>query len=256
MNCEKCQELLSDFLDNALSHEDQASLNTHLEECLPCFAVRDELHSIVSFCRDNRAEYIAPPNERALWLRIRNTIEGERAAAAVVGARSQASARRPEGQGESWWKQLMGRSWELSLSQMTGAVAAITLSVALITAFSMQRMQQRGADLSPTTASASTSSRAAMMNTTPASLSGNGVDDRTRQQQLAIDYWNQRIEERKARWSPQMREAFERNMNVIDQAVNYSRDELRRNPHDEVSEEMLNSALNDKMELLREFADL
>ena len=53
-----------------------------------------------------------------------------------------------------------------------------------------------------------------------------------------------------------MREAFERNMTVIDQAVNYSRDELRRNPHDEVSEEMLNSALNDKMELLREFADL
>ena len=53
-----------------------------------------------------------------------------------------------------------------------------------------------------------------------------------------------------------MREAFERNMNVIDQAVNYSRDELRRNPHDEVSEEMLNSALSDKMELLREFADL
>jgi aryl-alcohol dehydrogenase-like predicted oxidoreductase len=77
-----------------------------------------------------------------------------------------------------------------------------------------------------------------------------------RKQRLAIEYWNQRVEQRKAYWNQQMREAFDRNMSVIDQAVNYSRDELNRNPHDEVSEEMLNSALNDKMELLREFADL
>ena len=39
-------------------------------------------------------------------------------------------------------------------------------------------------------------------------------------------------------------------------AVNNSLAELRKNPHDEVSEEMLNSALNDKMALLREFSDL
>ena len=251
MNCEKCQELLSDFLDGALKVEDRATLNTHLEECLSCLAVRDELHSILNFCQEYRGEYVAPPNERALWLRIRNTIEGERAAAAVVGQRSLTV------RGESWWKRLMNRSWELSFSQMMGAVAVIAIAVALITAFSMQRMQQGasavGAD--PTSASASTN-RAGLTNAVSPTISVSDVDDRTRQQQLAIEYWNQRIEERKALWSPQMREAFERNLNVIDQAVNYSRDELRRNPHDEVSEEMLNSALNDKMELLREFSDL
>jgi predicted anti-sigma-YlaC factor YlaD len=252
MNCEKCQELLSDFLDNALSPEDQTTLNTHLEECLSCFAVRDELNSIVSFCCSNRGEYVSPPNERALWLRIRNTVESERAAAVAV-ASAQRSA--PTADSESWWSRLMHRSWELSLSQMTGAVAAITVAVALITAFSMQRIQQSDAGTITTAASTSGSGRA---NTTgdAATMSVSDVDGRMRQQQLAIEYWNQRIEERKASWSPQMREAFERNMIVIDQAVNYSRDELRRNPHDEVSEEMLNSALNDKMELLREFADL
>ncbi|MBD0373815.1 MAG: zf-HC2 domain-containing protein, partial [Pyrinomonadaceae bacterium] len=157
MNCEKCQELLSDFLDGALDHEDQGSLNTHLEECLSCFSVRDELDSIVSFCRECRGEYLTPPNERALWLRIRNTVEAERAAA-IQGSPAQA------GRSESWWKQLMNRSWELSLSQMTGAVAAITVAVALITAFSMQRMQQ-GASLDPTTASASRD-RAGLTNAT------------------------------------------------------------------------------------------
>jgi hypothetical protein len=32
--------------------------------------------------------------------------------------------------------------------------------------------------------------------------------------------------------------------------------ELNRNPHDEVSEQMLNEALNDKLVLLKEFSDL
>jgi hypothetical protein len=31
---------------------------------------------------------------------------------------------------------------------------------------------------------------------------------------------------------------------------------LIQNPHDEVYEEMLNTALNDKMELLKEFSDM
>jgi hypothetical protein len=44
-------------------------------------------------------------------------------------------------------------------------------------------------------------------------------------------------------------------MQVIDQAVNESLSALDRNPHDEVSEEMLNAALRDKMELLREFSE-
>ena len=53
-----------------------------------------------------------------------------------------------------------------------------------------------------------------------------------------------------------MRETFERNLSVIDAAVNDSLSHLNQNPHDEVSEEVLNAALNDKVELLREFAEL
>ena len=53
-----------------------------------------------------------------------------------------------------------------------------------------------------------------------------------------------------------MREVFDRNMRVIDQAVANSLDELKRNPHDEISEQMLNESLNDKLALLKEFSDL
>ena len=242
MNCEKCQDLLSDFLEGSLSPEDRTTLNTHLEECLFCVSARDEIDSIVIFCCAHRGEYEAPPNERALWLRIRNVIESEQSAVAVaaVGSRSLS------GQRESWWSRMMNRSWELSLPQMAMAVAVIMVAVSLITVFSLQRIQM--ANVSPDASGPS------VRNTQPTAAVF--ALDRTRQQQLALEYWNQRVEQRKARWSPQMREAFERNLMVIDQAVADSRAILSQNPHDEVSEEMLNAALNDKMELLKEFSDL
>ena len=76
------------------------------------------------------------------------------------------------------------------------------------------------------------------------------------QQQQTIKYWNARIDINRARWSPQMRDTFDRNLGVIDQAVNDSLKELNKTPHDEVSEEMLNAALNEKIALLKEFSEL
>src|SRR5207248_5900219 len=82
------------------------------------------------------------------------------------------------------------------------------------------------------------------------------VQDRYRQQQQTIAYWNQRVELNKERWNPQMRETFDRNMSVIDAAVTDSMNQLNQNPHDAVSEDILNDALSDKVALLKEFSDL
>src|SRR5918997_238227 len=94
MNCEKCSELLGDFLDGTLAGEDRALLGAHLDECLGCACVRDEIRAIVSVAAESREHLVAPPNERALWLRVRNTIEAELTAQqrAVAAASSQASA--------------------------------------------------------------------------------------------------------------------------------------------------------------------
>jgi hypothetical protein len=82
------------------------------------------------------------------------------------------------------------------------------------------------------------------------------VAERHLQQQETIAYWNQRVELNKARWSQQMRDTFDRNIGVIDAAVNDSMSQLAVNPHDAVSEDILNDALNDKVALLKEFSDL
>jgi uncharacterized protein YukE len=257
MECEKCQKLLSDFLDGALEHQLRAPITAHLVECLSCASVHKELESIVTVCRDCRGDYDRLPNERAMWLRIRNIIESEQNAAARETARSAVGS---EGQ-QSWWSRVMNRSWQLSLPQLATAVAAVAISVSLATAFSVRHVQTASAEEIPFTASASdnfSSVRLGNNSSNPMVMnaSASSVSDYMRPQQMAIDYWQQRVENRMMRWNPQTRAAFERNMQVLNQAVQDSYTELQRRPHDEVSEEMLNAALNDKVELLKEFSDL
>lgn len=233
MNCDKCQDLVGDFLDGALSHEDQNTLNLHLEECLSCTDVRNDLQSIIGFCKTQRGEYGAPPNEQALWLRIRNVIEANDVPAKTATAQ-------PARKLSSW----IGRTWELSFSQLAASAAVIVLLVALSTVVGLRRFNSGG----------STQASAPVQESL--SMAAVNLRNRINQQQQAIDYWNQRVEYNKARWNPEMRETFDRNLKVIDQAVTSSFDALSTNPHDEVSEEMLNAALNEKLALLKEFSEL
>jgi hypothetical protein len=228
MTCETCQELIHDLIDGSITQRDESTLNTHLNQCLDCDSVRQDLASIVGFCRTQRGQYEAPPNEQALWLRIRNSIEAE------LPSRGTANTE-PHRSFLSRW---MGRSWELSLPQLAASAVAIVLLVSLATVVGLRRWGGYG--VTPSVQQFEASS----------------IADRFSQRRQVIDYWNQRVELNKARWSQDMRESFERNMKVIDQAVADSMNELQRNPHDEVSEQMLNESLNEKLALLQEFSDL
>ncbi len=233
MNCEKYQDLLSDFIDGSLAPEDHNSVETHLSGCGVCAEARSDLDAIVAFCLEHRGEYDAVPNERALWLRISNLIEVESTVPSRTEILEQAG----------WWFRLMNRRWQLSFPQLAAAVTVIAMVVSIFTFAGLRGFSFIGG--------ASRFQAAGLV-----APSGSPVADRYRQQQQVIAYWNQRVELNKARWNPQMRETFDRNMSVIDAAVNDSMRQLNQNPHDEVSEEILNAALNDKVELLKEFAEL
>jgi predicted anti-sigma-YlaC factor YlaD len=235
MDCEKCSDLLGDFLDGTLAGDDHAFLSTHLDDCLGCACVRDEIRSIVTAAAESREQFVAPPNERALWLRVRNTIEAElsaqqRAAASAASASASLRAR------ESFVTRLMNKRWALSLPQLTAAVVAIVVGVSVITTVGMQRL-------------------AAGQAVKPDAQAARGAKKLNPDQIVAIEYLMQRVEERKGRWNPRMREAFDRNLGIIDATVSDSLKELDDSPHDEISEETLNAALRDKMELLREFSE-
>lgn len=228
MNCEICQELIHDLIDGSINQRDELILNTHLKECLDCENVRQDLASIVGFCRTQRGQYEAPPNEQALWQRIRNVVEAE--SSATVAGKST-----PQ---RSFFSRLLGHTWELSLPQLATSAVAIVLLVSLATVVGLRRWG--GYAESPP----------------PAQTTASSVNDRFWQRRQVINYWNERVELNKGRWSPETRAAFDRNMTAIDEAIEGSLNDLNRNPHDEIAEQMLNQWLNDKLELLKDFSDL
>ena len=229
MNCEQCQELIHDLVDGSISQRDEFTLNTHLKDCLDCEGVRQDLTSILTFCQTHRGEYEAPPNEQALWLRIRNVIEAENGHHVVA----ETNPRRP-----SFFGRLLGQTWELSLPQLASLTAAVVLLVSLTTVVGLRRW------------SGTEASHAAPP------VEASNVNDRVWQRRQLINYWSERVAQNKARWSPEMREKFDRNMREIDDAVGKSLNELNRNPHDEFYEQMLNVSLTDKLEMLKDFSDL
>jgi hypothetical protein len=228
MNCETCQELIQDLIDGSISQRDEFTLNTHLNECLDCDSVRQDLVSIVDVCRIQRGQYEAPPNEHALWLRIRNSIEAELPSRAAAN-----TERRP-----SFLGRLMGQSWELSLPQLAASAVAIVLLVSLVTVVGLRRWGGYGVPV------------------TPPDVQASNENDLMWRHRQAIEYWNQRVEQSKARWTPEMRASFNDTLAVIDQQVSDSLNELKQKPHDTVSEEMLNESLNRKLQFLKDFSDL
>jgi hypothetical protein len=229
MNCEKYQNLLSDLLDGSLTPRDCEEVEAHLIACGDCAAAREDLQMILSFCREHRGEYESVPNERAMWLRITNMVEvnaSARGTAVPAGAR--------------WWFKLTNRSWQLTFPQFATSIAATVVVAVLLTLGGLKMWNARG----PQTAGI------------PIGNDVSTVQDRYRQQEQVIDYWNQRVEMNKARWSQQMRDAFDRDISIYDGTVKDSMQRLTQNPHDEVSEDILNAALNDKIALLKEFSEL
>jgi hypothetical protein len=235
MNCEKCQDLLSDFLDGALGHAEHAAVGAHLAACHACDAARADFNAIIAVARDARGQLFAPPDERALWLRVRNTVEAETRPAALSAA-----------SGAGFWSRLFGKRWEFSLPQLAAGVAGLVIAVASVTALGV-RYAGAPAGLADAGEGARGVRRVVSQDLYPAAY--------LEPHEPSLHYWEQRVAASKASWNPRMRASFDRSVMVLDQTVNESLDDLRQNPHDEVAEEILNSALRDKIELLREFGE-
>jgi len=233
MNCERCQELLGEFLDGTLGGGEHASVLSHLGGCAACALAREEFQSIINTAHASGAHLYEPRDEDALWARIRAAAEAE--------GLGRPPALAPSG----FWARLLTKRWEISLPQLAAAGAALVVLAAFATTLGLQYLsgEQRGR-----AAFAEASARRVVS-------AGHYPEGYLRPHQASIQFWQQRVEQRKASWNPRMRASFDRSIAVLDEAVGDSLSDLRQNPHDEVAEEMLNSALRDKIDLLREFGE-
>ena len=231
MNCEKCQEHLSDFLDGTLGHAEHASVSAHLAACQDCAAAREELNAILPPARDAHEYLYAPTDEHALWMRVRDAVETE--------GRVYAASANSQG---GFWSRLLNARFQLSLPQLATGVAALVVAVSFATAVGVRYF---GSGSTPR--ADRTIRRAVSDQVYPTAY--------VEPHEASLRYWEQRVEARKASWNPRMRASFERSVNVLDETMKESLADLRDNPHDEVAEEMLNSAIRDKIELMREFGE-
>ncbi len=246
MNCEHCQQLISVFLDNELDEMSSTNVREHLAVCEACSKVCEDLAMIMDFCQLEEDEIVIPPNPQALWCRINNVIESEVQAEIIKGKREKV-----EVQTQTGW---IPRRWNFSFMQVASAVLGIALISSVLTIIGIRNYTSTNEDLSANTQPTlfeRVLGKVGLMET-PQKKRERLIKER----EAAIDYWNKRVEARRSQWNANLRDAFDRNLNEINQAVNEYTLILQENPQDDLSGEMLDSALNEKMDLLREFSEL
>lgn len=243
MNCENCQNFLSLFLDGELDETNSAGIKAHLSLCAACSEIYEDFASIVGVCAEKAREEIPPPNSQALWCRINNIIETE-----IKPELEVVNAPRPNRLTLLW-----NRTWSLSLTQAVSAVMGIAVVSSLLTVVGIKNflLSDNTADATAPNVFEKVLGQVGMIETPQANR-----EKRLREQQIAIEYWNKRVEARRQQWDKNIRAAFDRNLNEIEQAVAEYNQILETNPQDEISSEMLDTTLNEKMELLRQFSEL
>ena len=237
MNCGECQELLRRYIDGDIEPAVSATVGDHLAVCAECTLMRDDLAEILMHCREGEIGDAVPPNPAALWRRINNLIEAELPPEIPVEPKR--------------------KGWSFTFSQVGVAVIAVALISSLLTIAGIRNyFAPPGDDLSAGTNQPPTLMQRALRKIGLAETPQQARDRRFKEQEAAIEYWNKRIQTRRASWDARMSAAFDRNLNEIDQAVNEYTLILQSDPDDQLSEEMLDSALTEKMNLLRQFSEL
>lgn len=242
MNCAECQENISFYLDHELDDAMSSSVRAHLTACPECAKLFEDFASILDSCRTATPQEIVPPNSQALWCRISNTIEGEIKPTPV-------HEQVPEKRG--WF----GRSF--TFSQAGAAIACVALISSLLTVVGIRNyFEPTGQDNVSRSAASQTTFEKILAKVGLADTPQQARERRLKEQEAAIAYWTQRVQARRAQWDTRVRDAFDRNLHEIDASVHEYTEILQRDPEDELSGEMLDAVMDDKMNLLRSFSEL
>ncbi len=244
MNCENCQELLSEFIDGELEEKVSSEIETHLSLCAECAELHEDFAGILLVCdKKDLTEDTTPTNPQAMWCRINNIIEAEIKSELAKEEKVQIEKSLVEKR----------RFWSFSFSQIAASIVGIAVISSVLTFVGL-----RNSSVTEVSSQASqpTLFEKALSKIGLAETPQQSRDRRMREQQVAIDYWNKRVESRRNQWDKNIREAFDRNLREVNQVVTEYHEILQTNPQDDLSGEMLDSAMREKMELLREFSEL
>ncbi len=251
MNCEQCKEQISAFLDNELDETSSANIQTHLAICAECAKVCEDFAMILDFClEEETAEPVLTPNSNALWCRINNIIETE--------VRTEIENHKVEEQpvNQGWFSKVWRNSWQMSFSQVFASMLGIALISSLLTIVGVKNFSKSNDDFTENATVSETIFDKVLGKIGLVETPQQARVKRIEEQQKVIDYWNQRVEARRQNWNGQVRETFDRNLREINQVVYEYNSILEKNPQDNLTVEMLDAAMKEKMDLLRAFSEL
>src|SRR5438132_9937816 len=127
MDCGIVLNSLSNYLDGLLLDNEVQLIELHLGQCQPCHTIKLELSEI----RQAARELPLHTPQRALWTRIRSSIEAE-----TAGLGKGREVARPPG----WWARLLDQRFTFTLPQLVGTSA---LAIAFI-AFGLVNIYRQG----------------------------------------------------------------------------------------------------------------
>ena len=233
MVCEQCQELISDYIDGTLELGEQTKMEHHLADCEGCRAVRDDLLQVVHFSK--QLPLHTPSG--AVWARIESDLAGERPRSSWARARAS-------------WARVQNRYLRLSIPQLAASAAALAILVSLGVLFARQNLvQQDNEGFAHQFAAAQTDAAPLTRN-----LLSNPQDaEAITEMEQRIDQLAQSLEQRKVAWTPELRQAFDRNMIHVDQTLIECRHQLSNNPSDRTSQDLMLNAYREKVRLLEGF---
>jgi hypothetical protein len=224
MNCNECQEIISDYIDGMLEMGEQATIERHLADCEPCRMVRDDLLQVIHFSRQLP---LHTPSS-AVWARIQSSVADEQPAGFLPRIKA-------------WIGRLESRHLNLSLPQLAASAVALAVVVSVGVMFAKH-------------GDTDTSTMQMAEAVPPSVLKVNPLSSPERQNvEERISYLEANIQQRKANWDPELRQAFEKNMLYVEQSLLECQQHLSGNPNDQVSRELMLNAYREKIRLLEGF---
>jgi hypothetical protein len=228
-------------MDCDLEDAKATDVRTHLALCEPCALVCEDFASILDVCGTEPASDLVP-NAQAMWCRINNIIEGE-----IKPELRQQLEPPPRRRGFA----------RFGYMQLASAVVLVAMISSLLTVVAIRNLSgPPEVDLLPGTHAAQSPFDKVLGRLGLVETPQQARERRIQQQHDAIEYWNARVMARRQQWDRMTRDAFDRNIRVIDDSVSEYSMILQRDPEDDLSGEMLDSVLTEKVNLLRDFSEL
>lgn len=238
---------LSAYLDDELSSQERADVETHLHACPECSSTLEELRHVISAAARATTDDTAPQHD--LWTGIRARIEAPAPNVLKALALSVVEGRRRRSLALSGVEGLAG--WQVTLSVPQLAAAAVLLmAVSGGTAWLLRGASPAGTvpvgvsiGITPTIQ--------AEVEHTPAPGTVRPVNFADPQYDAAVADLERALEERRNDLNPRTVEILERNLKLIDAAIAQARQALEEDPANSYLNQHLVDSRRRKLDLLR-----